>query len=91
MQIKNKKKSWIVKSLVLPPADCLDKSNKFDQCLLKTYTNWKEKQCSTFLAVVRKRGQTGSRNAQTQTIIIGDETVWEDYTNGELNPKVTYK
>lgn len=70
--------------------DCLDKSNKFDQCLLKTYEDWRAKRCSTFLAVVRKQGQTGSRNAQTQTIIIGDETVWEDYTNGELNPKVTY-
>ncbi|XP_016299433.1 receptor-type tyrosine-protein phosphatase eta-like isoform X2 [Sinocyclocheilus anshuiensis] len=70
--------------------DCLDKSNKFDQCLLNTYEDWKAKRCSTFLAVVRKPGQTGSRNVQTQTIIIGDETMWEGYKNGELNAKDTY-
>ncbi|KAF4110980.1 hypothetical protein G5714_008011 [Onychostoma macrolepis] len=69
--------------------DCSDKK-KLDQCLLNTYKDWKAKKCSTFLAVVRKQGQTGSRNAQTQTIIIGDETEWEGYQNGELNAKGTY-
>uniref|UniRef100_A0A8C2K595 protein-tyrosine-phosphatase n=1 Tax=Cyprinus carpio TaxID=7962 RepID=A0A8C2K595_CYPCA len=70
--------------------DCLDKSKKFDQCLMKTYEDWKAKRCSTFLAVIRKQGQTGSRNVQTQTVIIGDETMWEGYKNGELNAKDTY-
>ncbi|XP_043101766.1 receptor-type tyrosine-protein phosphatase eta isoform X2 [Puntigrus tetrazona] len=70
--------------------DCLDKSNTFDQCLLNTYEDWKAKRCSTFLAVVRKQGQTGSRTVQTQTISIGDETMWAGYKNGELNAKDTY-
>uniref|UniRef100_A0A8C2A0V7 protein-tyrosine-phosphatase n=1 Tax=Cyprinus carpio TaxID=7962 RepID=A0A8C2A0V7_CYPCA len=70
--------------------DCLDKSKKFDQCLMKTYEDWKAKRCSTFLAVIREQGQTGSRNVQTQTVIIGDETMWEGYKNGELNAKDTY-
>ncbi|XP_042583947.1 receptor-type tyrosine-protein phosphatase eta-like isoform X1 [Cyprinus carpio] len=70
--------------------DCLDKSKKFDQCLMKTYEDWKAKRCSTFLAVIRKQGQTGSRNVQTQTVIIGDETMWKGYKNGELNAKDTY-
>ncbi|KAL1271207.1 hypothetical protein QQF64_030223 [Cirrhinus molitorella] len=70
--------------------DCLDESNKYDKCLSKTYEDWKAKKCSTFLAVVRTQGQTGSRSAQTQTITIGDETVWERYKNGELNAKGIY-
>uniref|UniRef100_A0A8C1G9M2 protein-tyrosine-phosphatase n=1 Tax=Cyprinus carpio TaxID=7962 RepID=A0A8C1G9M2_CYPCA len=70
--------------------DCLDKSKKFDQCLMKTYEDWKAKRCSTFLAVIREQGQTGSRNVQTQTVIIGDETMWKGYKNGELNAKDTY-
>lgn len=81
---------WIVKSLVLPSADCLDKSNNVDKCLLNTYEDWKAKKCSTFLAVVRKQGETGSRNVQTQTIIIGDETNWNGYRNGELVAKGIY-
>ncbi|XP_059389008.1 receptor-type tyrosine-protein phosphatase eta-like isoform X2 [Carassius carassius] len=70
--------------------DCLDKNKKFDQCLLKTYEDWKAKRCRTFLAVVREKGQTGSRNVQTQTVIIGDGSEWQGYRNGELNAKGTY-
>ncbi|XP_050970837.1 LOW QUALITY PROTEIN: receptor-type tyrosine-protein phosphatase eta [Labeo rohita] len=70
--------------------DCLDKSNNVDKCLLNTYEDWKAKKCSTFLAVVRKQGETGSRNVQTQTIIIGDETNWNGYRNGELVAKGIY-
>ncbi|XP_073693105.1 receptor-type tyrosine-protein phosphatase eta [Garra rufa] len=70
--------------------DCFDESQKFDKCLLNTYEDWKAKKCSTFLAVVKKQDQTESRSVQTQTIIIGDETVWKGYKNGELNAKGIY-
>lgn len=72
-----------MKSLVLFPADCLDKSNSIDRCLLNTYEDWKAKLCSTFLAVVKETGST--------SVQIGDGTMWKGYKNGELNAKVSYK
>ncbi|XP_056317865.1 receptor-type tyrosine-protein phosphatase eta [Danio aesculapii] len=65
--------------------DCLA-NNKYDQCLLKTYDDWKAKQSDTFLAVVKP---IGSRS-KLETITIGDGTKWNGYKNGELNAKDTY-
>ncbi|XP_067258289.1 receptor-type tyrosine-protein phosphatase eta-like isoform X2 [Chanodichthys erythropterus] len=61
--------------------DC--RGTKMDQCLLNTYEDWKAEQCNTFLAAVKNT--TGSRSVQGQTIIIGDETMWNSYKNGELS------
>ncbi|XP_052005244.1 receptor-type tyrosine-protein phosphatase eta [Xyrauchen texanus] len=68
--------------------DCSDKSSsQFDQCLLKTYKDWKEKQCTTYLAILK---DTRHRNVEEQTIVIGDKTEWMGYTNGELDAKGSY-
>ncbi|XP_067257258.1 receptor-type tyrosine-protein phosphatase eta-like [Chanodichthys erythropterus] len=67
--------------------DC--RGTKMDQCLLNTYEDWKAEQCNTFLAAVKNT--TGSRSVQGQTIIIGDETMWNSYKNGELYAKDRYK
>jgi len=60
-----------------------------DQCQFNTYEDWKAKRCNTFLAVVKKT--TESKSMQDQTIIIGDETMWNSYKNGELNAKGIYR
>ncbi|XP_077085178.1 receptor-type tyrosine-protein phosphatase eta isoform X2 [Siphateles boraxobius] len=68
--------------------DCWVNTKNLDQCLLNTYEDWKAKRCNTFLAVVKKT--TERRSGQDQTIIIGDETMWNSYKNGELNAKGSY-
>ncbi|KAG1943170.1 receptor-type tyrosine-protein phosphatase eta [Pimephales promelas] len=67
---------------------CWVKTEKLDQCQFNTYEDWKAKRCNTFLAVVKKT--TESKSMQDQTIIIGDETMWNSYKNGELNAKGIY-
>ncbi|XP_051564734.1 receptor-type tyrosine-protein phosphatase eta-like isoform X1 [Myxocyprinus asiaticus] len=64
-----------------------ESSTQFDQCLLKTYKDWKAKRCTTYLAFVK---DTGLRNVKEQTIVIGDQTTWMGYTNGELDAKGSY-
>nr|XP_021333228.1 receptor-type tyrosine-protein phosphatase eta isoform X3 [Danio rerio] len=66
--------------------DCLDNNQNYNQCLLKTYDDWKAKQSDTFLAVVK----TNVSKSELETIIIGDGSKWNKYTNGELNAKGTY-
>ncbi|XDV18094.1 hypothetical protein PO909_023862 [Leuciscus waleckii] len=75
--------------------DCWVKTKLLDRCLLNTYEAWKAKRCNTFLAVVKTTaGLEGlnnrSRSVQDQKIIIGDETMWNSYKNGELNAKGSY-
>ncbi|XP_051991637.1 receptor-type tyrosine-protein phosphatase eta-like [Xyrauchen texanus] len=61
-----------------------ESSTHYDQ--LKTYKDWKAKHCTTYLAVVKE----GRRDMKEQTIVIGDQTTWNGYTNGELDAKGIY-
>ncbi|XP_051755908.1 receptor-type tyrosine-protein phosphatase eta isoform X3 [Ctenopharyngodon idella] len=67
--------------------DCRVKT-KLDQCLSSTYEDWKAKRRNTFLAAVKNT--TESRSVQDRRIIVGDETMWNSYKNGELNAKSSY-
>lgn len=51
----------------------------------KTYGDWKESNAVAYLATVMSI--SNSRSAQTHyTLKVGDESKWENYTNGPLNP-----
>ncbi|XP_030649300.1 receptor-type tyrosine-protein phosphatase eta [Chanos chanos] len=61
-------------------------SSSVNQYLTKTYENWVAGETSTYLATVKQHQATDSQH----TVVIGDETTWEGYKNGELNAKGTY-
>lgn len=60
-------------------------NSESNQWLLNTYERWKANLCSTYLAVVVKAKE------DEPTIVIGDQTQWEDYRNGELYAKGSYR
>ncbi|TRY85789.1 hypothetical protein DNTS_014591 [Danionella cerebrum] len=65
--------------------ECLEQDTK---CLLNTYNDWKAERSNTFLATVKS---TDTRSVQEHIVAIGDQTMWNSYTNGELNAKGSYK
>lgn len=55
----------------------------------KTYGEWKESKAVAYLATVMNISD--SRSAETRyTLQVGDESKWENYTNGPLDPGGKY-
>ncbi|XP_056603685.1 receptor-type tyrosine-protein phosphatase eta isoform X3 [Triplophysa dalaica] len=73
---------------VLVHADATGCQIESNQLLFNTYEHWKANRCSTYLAVVKA---TVHRNVDEHTLVIGDQTQWNGYTNGELNAKGSYR
>lgn len=56
----------------------------------KTYAEWKESKAQAYLATVMSISDL--RGAQTNyTLHVGDESKWENYTNGPLDPGGIYQ
>ncbi|XP_073668808.1 receptor-type tyrosine-protein phosphatase eta isoform X2 [Paramisgurnus dabryanus] len=70
-----------------------DGKMEFGKYLLYTYEQWKAKQCSTYLAIVK---EMGNRSVDEHTIVIGDQAkskvcqTESGYVNGELDAKGSY-
>lgn len=62
-------------------------TSESNQWLSNTYDQWKENQCSTYLAVIK---DTRHRNVD-EHVVIGDQTSWKGYKNGELYAKGSYR
>ncbi|XP_057193959.1 receptor-type tyrosine-protein phosphatase eta [Triplophysa rosa] len=73
---------------VLVCSDATGCHTESNQWLLNTYENWKANRCSAYLAIVKA---TAHRNVDEHTIVIGDQTQWNGYTNGELYAKGSYR
>ncbi|KAA0723485.1 Receptor-type tyrosine-protein phosphatase eta [Triplophysa tibetana] len=73
---------------VLVRADTTGCQIESNQQLFYTYDYWKAHRCSTYLAVVKA---TAHRNVDEHTLVIGDQTQWNGYANGELYAKGSYR
>ncbi|XP_056906900.1 receptor-type tyrosine-protein phosphatase eta-like [Takifugu flavidus] len=69
--------------------DTPDNSADWRMYLGKTYAEWKESKAQAYLATVMSISDL--RGAQTNyTLHVGDESKWENYTNGPLDPGGIY-
>ncbi|XP_029107595.1 receptor-type tyrosine-protein phosphatase eta-like isoform X6 [Scleropages formosus] len=69
-----------------------DFSGNFSEGLVKNYNNWKDNEATPYLAVVKNRTEVRTKSLSDATsITIGDKAVWEQYYNGPLTPRKTYR
>lgn len=68
---------------------CSDNSSDWRTYLGNTYDEWKESKAAAYLATVKSISDL-HRTQSHQTLQVGDESKWENYMNGPLNPGGKY-
>ncbi|XP_023207016.1 receptor-type tyrosine-protein phosphatase beta isoform X4 [Xiphophorus maculatus] len=76
---------------ILVTSDDIASIPDLEKFLVNTYPEWKSKSAIAYLATVMTYTQTIRRSSVTLDFEIGNESKWEGYANGPLDPTGSYK
>lgn len=81
------KSQLLFSAVPIPPGNTSD----FTKHLGKTYAQWKAKDTPVYLATVTENTFQPRSEKTHLNIVVGDESKWEGYTNGALDPNGKYR
>lgn len=79
------------KSFLLFQSVLLDDSSDLKQYLNITYNQWKTLGIPVYLATVQETSSQSRSAVNPLTVVVGDTSQWNGYTNGALDPTGAYQ